>query len=56
MNRAGVLMHGTLTGRDPALFGTGDSVFGELGIGSADALMLQRVAHDMLVSAGTLPR
>ena len=53
---AGLMMYGTLTGRDPAAFGTSDKVFGELGIGSADALMLQRVAHDTLVTAGTLPR
>ena len=53
---AGLMMYGTITGRDPLAFGTNDKTFGELGIAAADALMLQRVAHDTLVAAGTLPR
>jgi hypothetical protein len=53
---ASLVMYGTITGRDPQAFGTNDKVFGELGIAPADALMLQQVAHDTLVAAGTLPR
>lgn len=52
---AGLMMYGTITGRDPLAWGTNDKTFGELGIATADALMLQRVAHDTLVAAGTLP-
>jgi hypothetical protein len=51
---AGLMMYGTITGRDPQLFGTNDKVFAELGIAPAAALMLQKVAHDTLVAAGTL--
>jgi hypothetical protein len=47
---AGLVMFGTITGRDPQAFGTNDKTFGELGISSADALMLQKVAHDTLVA------
>ena len=53
---AGLVMYGTITGRDPQAFGSSDKAFGELGIATADALMLQKVAHDTLVAAGTLPR
>ena len=53
---AGLVAYGTITGRDPQAFGTSDKVFGELGIATADAMMLQKVAHDTLVAAGTLPR
>jgi len=53
---AGLMMYGAITGRDPLAFGTNDRAFVELGITTADALMLQRVAHDTLVAAGTLPR
>jgi hypothetical protein len=53
---AGLMMYGTITGRDPLALGTNDKTFGDLGIAAADALMLQRVAHDTLVAAGTLPR
>ena len=53
---AGLVAYGTITGRDPQFFGTNDKTFGELGITSADALMLQKVAHDTLVAAGTLAR
>jgi hypothetical protein len=52
---AGLVMFGTITGRDPLDFGFNDKTFGELGIATAAALMLQRVAHDTLVAAGTLP-
>jgi len=45
-----------VAGRDPLALGTNDKTFRELGIAAADALMLQRVAHDTLVAAGTLPR
>jgi hypothetical protein len=53
---AALIVYGTVTGRDPQAFGTGDLAFQELGIAQADALMLQQVAHDTLVAAGTLPR
>ena len=53
---AGLIAYGTITRRDPQAFGTSDKVFGELGISSAIAQMLQQVAHDTLVTAGTLPR
>jgi len=53
---AGLVLYGTITGRDPQAFGVNDKTFGELGIATGDALMLQRVAHDTLVAAGTLPR
>jgi hypothetical protein len=53
---SGLMMFGTITGRDPQSFGTSDKTFGDLGIATADALMLQKVAHDTLVAAGTLPR
>jgi hypothetical protein len=52
---AGLIMFGTITGRDPLDYGINDKTFGELGIATANALMLQRVAHDTLVAAGTLP-
>ncbi|MEI6207601.1 MAG: hypothetical protein WCP20_12535 [Desulfuromonadales bacterium] len=52
---AGLIMYGTLTGLDPQSFGTNEKAFGELGITTADALKLQKVAHDTLVAAGTLP-
>lgn len=51
---AGLVMYGTITGRDPASFGTDEKAYGELGISSAAALALQKVAHDTLVAAGTL--
>ena len=53
---SGLMMFGTISGRDPQSFGASDKTFGELGIATADALMLQKVAHDTLVAAGTLPR
>ena len=52
---AGLMMYGTITGRDPGAWGTNDKTFCELGIPTADALILQKVAHDTLVAAGTLP-
>jgi hypothetical protein len=51
---AGLMAYGTITGRDPALFGTGEKAFAELGISTNAALALQKVAHDTLVAAGTL--
>ncbi len=49
---AGLMMYGTITGFDPQNFGAGDKTFGELGISTANALMLQKVAHDTLVASG----
>ena len=53
---SGLIVYGTLTNRDPQALGANDKTFGELGITVADALMLQKVAHDTLVAAGSLPR
>jgi hypothetical protein len=49
---AGLVMYGRITGLDPQNFGTLDKTFGDLGINAANALMLQKVAHDTLASSG----
>lgn len=41
-------LYGTLTGRDPALFGRGELAAAELGISAADAWALQRIASAQL--------
>jgi hypothetical protein len=51
---AGMIVFGTITGRDPQALGSTDKVFADLKIPTADAMMLQKVAHDALVAAGTL--
>jgi hypothetical protein len=50
---AGLMMFGKIAHIDPQSLGTDDKVFGELGISVTDGLMLQKVAHDTLVAAGT---
>jgi hypothetical protein len=47
-----LMMLGKIAKVDPANLGTADRVFGELGISSSDALMLQKAAHDTLVAGG----
>jgi hypothetical protein len=53
---AGLVMFGTITGRDPLELGDDDRTLGELGIDAAEALMLQRVAHDTLAAAACAAR
>lgn len=45
---SGLVMYGTLTGRNPSLFGAGELAASELGISSQGAVLLQRVASDQL--------
>jgi hypothetical protein len=51
---AGLIMYGTITELDPQALGAADKTFGELGIAAADALTLQKVAHDTLVASGKI--
>jgi hypothetical protein len=52
---AALTLFGTLTGLDPAMFGANEIAASDLGIGSADALALQRVASDQLGFAPPIP-
>lgn len=48
-------LFGTLTGLDPLSLGAGEQAAADLGIGSADALVLQRVASEQLGFTAPVP-
>ena len=48
-------LYGTLTGLDPALLGAGEQAAFDLGISSADAVALQRVASQQLGFTSAVP-
>lgn len=48
-------LFGTLTGQDPARFGASEIAAADLGLSSAEALLLQRVASDQLGFSAPVP-